>query len=652
MIRPVFSEETLRNNFNRNINYLTKNYPQLLQMFSAQNSALHVKVDPEGRIDALVGSLMVYGGDAYRKSLEQFRKFEQSPVKLMAPLKIKGYTNSTLISDKFGLKIIELVGDEISTPEQPVEDYIPFLLVVGLGFGLHLQMLLERYYVHHLMVVDIPMFAQLSLYTLDWQAIVEDFNKPDRSMTLMISDDFLKPEMVDTKMQEVVSIISTIGPAAFYWGYYFEHLGYNPPLLLKEWLSKHVTVMDFFKGFFDDELWSLEWTIEKVQKRIPLFYGGHSVPDGSVAFVVGAGPSLDATMETLLQNRNKAIIFSCGSSITALEKVGLVPDYHIEVERTKATYDVLAEVNRDFLKRTILIANNPLWTDTFDLFMEGYMFRKINDAGASLLGNTGAPFIWNTGPTVTASGVAVAAALGFKEIYLFGVDLGSRDPQYHHSKATNYYNEKSILYKNSTKLDVPYPANFGGTAYTNTWFWQTAKAIQATIRKKGVRIYNLSDGIRIEGAIPLRHQELKLERVLDKQLIKNTISKNFRTDYVQYVNIQHLKSHMDKSFNSLILKVDSLLKRNYVNIKDVASAISEIARYLKECGETVFSLLYHNTYLWTTALLGRAIGLESVERDRIVKTFLEIYSNFLKEAHGAVRQVMEKGVSKVKEQRR
>lgn len=641
-----FTEEMLRSNFHKNVNYLSLYYPQLLQMLTIPQNAISINIDHEGRVDAIVGSLMVYGGDAYRKSLEQFKRFEELPVRLLPPLTIKGYTEDTLISQRFGKRICELTGYTINTPQHPVEDYMSTLMVVGLGFGFHLQMLLERYYVQNLMIVDIPLFAHLSLYTLDWEKLIQTYSQPDRRMIVLISDDFLNPERVDAKLQEITTLINSTTPAIFYWGYYFEHLNYNPPLLIKEWLSKHTTIMDFFKGFFDDELWSLEWTLEKIYKKIPLFYGGHKVPEGSIAFVVGAGPSLDESMEKLFEYKDRAVIFSCGSAITALERVGLVPDYHIEIERTKATYDMLSEVNRAFLKKTTLIANNPLWTDCFDLFKEGYMYRKLNDTGSSLLDNTGAPFIWNTGPTVTASGVAIAADLGFGEIYLFGVDLGSRDPQKHHSKATNYYKEDSVLSRQAPELNIPYPANFGGIAYTNNWFAWTAQSIEATIRRKKIRVYNTSDGIKIEGAIPLRHQDVRIEKVQNKPILKSIIKKNFRNDYINHINLDSVQEMLNRQFTSLILNISSLAKRDYFDMKDVGKSILDFSEYIKAHGETIFYLTFHNSYLWTTAAMGRAMGLAGAERDSFMKKFWQVYTEFLKEAHSEVMHAIQRVRSK------
>lgn len=649
-----FTYEQLMNNFNKNVSFLSRHYPKLLEMLNVPKGSIRVNLDPEGRLDAFVGSVMVYGGDAYKKSLEQVQRFRQLPIRLYPNLRIEKCISDEIIASRHCKRLQEIIGLNIICPQYPKDDYMPFLLVVGLGFGLHIKMLLETYKVQNLMIVDIPLFAHLSLYTVDWQELLHTYSASDKSLTLFIDDSFLKPEMIDVKVQEIVSTITVTGPMVVYWGYYFEHLRYNPPILLNEWLSKSGTVSDFFKGFLDDELWSLEWTLEKIEKKIPLYYGGYKVPKGSVAFVLGAGPSLDNAIEKIIQYKDRAIIFSCGSTITALEKVGLVPDFHVEIERTKYTYDILTEVDRRFLKQTRLIANNPLWTQCFNLFEKGYMFLKLNDTGASIFRDMAIPIIQSTGPTVTAGGVALAAELGFDEIYLFGVDLGSRDPKKHHSSRTNYFKEDSLLSKSPPEFPIEYPANFGGVAYTNMWFASTARAIEKIIRVYKPKVFNASDGIMIEGATPLKidYFDLSDKVRINKHFLMNTIDKNFKIDYTDKLIPSTILSNLYNEFDILIEHCKSLATDDFSSIDRVATTFMRLNALLRGYSDMLFALLYHNTYLWTTAALGYAIELNENDRQIFMKEFWKIYIEFLQDAKKAIESIQKKFTKNPKVQMR
>jgi hypothetical protein len=104
-------------------------------------------------------------------------------------------------------------------------------------------------------------------------------------------------------------------------------------------------------------------------------------------------------------------------------------------------------------------------------------------------------------PTVANLGVSFAQQIGFRTIYLFGVDLGSRDPRKHHAKDAPY-NAGEIEF--TTTIDRPVAGNFGGIVYSEYIYLWSRDIIQALIRDHVPRFvhYNCSDGVRIEGATP------------------------------------------------------------------------------------------------------------------------------------------------------
>ena len=62
-------------------------------------------------------------------------------------------------------------------------------------------------------------------------------------------------------------------------------------------------------------------------------------------FIIANGPSLDDSIDVIAANKDRAILISCGSAISALHKVGIKPDIHVETERTKIVYDFLVNLN-------------------------------------------------------------------------------------------------------------------------------------------------------------------------------------------------------------------------------------------------------------------------------------------------------------------
>ncbi len=636
-------EEFLKERVYKNHEFLRKKAPGILQLISSLPPNFSVIVK-DGKLDADFGGGGIYKGDAYQLSLSQVQAFEEKPTRLFPDINLLEVSAQTdIIAHRYDYKIQSLIGNKVEPKPIRETRHIPLLLMVGLGFGIHLELLLQKYEIQNLIILDVPAFFRLSLYYLDWEKLFEYYSKPGRSLNFIVHDKLILEQDLNVAFEELLRTAQQLNPGVFYWGYYFQHLEYNPPMRLIEWFSSSPAFQELFHGYFDDELWSLRWTLEKFKKKIPLYYPKKKVPKGSVAFVVGAGPSLDYAIDKIKEYKDKAVIFSCGTAISALQRAGIVPDFHVEIERTKYTYDTLIELDRNYLKQTRLIANNPLWTDCFKLFKRGYMFLKLNDTGALLLEPTGSPIIWHTGPTVTAAGVALAGEFGFEEVYLFGVDLGSKNVESHHSKLTNYYNPKSFLSKSSIGFDLTVPGNFGGEVKTHLWFLNTKYGIEQTIKKKGIKVYNTSDGAKIEGAIPLPIEFFRLENSANKEEAIASIEENFDTRYINMVNTSAVLKKLQTDFETLSEYIRDYPKTyDFPKLHDSVYSFQDLVRKLVSFkNPLLYNLLYHNTHRWSQIALGHALSLEGEERKEFLREFYGLYYNFLKDAVKEIRELLE-----------
>ncbi|WPM32370.1 DUF115 domain-containing protein [Hydrogenobacter sp. T-2] len=636
-------EEFLKERVYKNHEFLRKKAPGILQLISSLPPNFSVIVK-DGKLDADFGGGGIYKGDAYQLSLSQVQAFEEKPMRLFPDINLLEVSTQTdVIAHRYDYKIQSLIGNKVEP--KPIRDtrHIPLLLMVGLGFGIHLELLLQKYEIQNLIILDVPAFFRLSLYYLDWEKLFEYYSKPGRSLNFIVHDKLILEQDLNIAFEELLRTAQQLNPGVFYWGYYFQHLEYNPPMRLIEWFSSSPAFQELFHGYFDDELWSLRWTLEKFKKKIPLYYPKKKVPKGSVAFVVGAGPSLDYAIDKIKEYKDKAVIFSCGTAISALQRAGIVPDFHVEIERTKYTYDTLIELDRNYLKQTRLIANNPLWTDCFKLFKRGYMFLKLNDTGALLLEPTGSPIIWHTGPTVTAAGVALAGEFGFEEVYLFGVDLGSKNVESHHSKLTNYYNPKSSLYRSKIDFDITVPGNFGGEVKTHLWFLNTKYGIEQTIKKKGIKVCNTSDGAKIEGAIPLPIEFFRLENSANKEEVIASIEENFDTRYINMVNVPEVLKRLQTDFETLSEYIRDYPKNyDFSKLNHAVYSFQDLVRKLVSFkNPLLYNLLYHNTHRWSQIALGHALSLEDEERKEFLREFYGLYHNFLKDAVKEIRELLE-----------
>ncbi len=103
----------------------------------------------------------------------------------------------------------------------------------------------------------------------------------------------------------------------------------------------------------------------------------------------------------------------------------------------------------------------------------------------------------------------------FRQIYLFGVDLGSRDADKHHSHDAIYYRAddwgKSYT-SHQERMTIEMPANFGGKAYTNSTLHWTRMMMAAGLEHFSfAKVFNCSDGVQIPGTLPKLPRTLKIE---------------------------------------------------------------------------------------------------------------------------------------------
>jgi hypothetical protein len=196
-------------------------------------------------------------------------------------------------------------------------------------------------------------------------------------------------------------------------------------------------------GFYDDEVESLKHPIKNLSDNIPILKYTDKLPKNSVAFIVGSGPSIDQDIETIKKLKDKAVIFSCGSSLKILYSIGIIPDYHLEQERDDIQSErITKHIPQDYLDKVNIIGLNVVSTDVYELFKSSKMFFRVNDSGSSISPKN-VPHLDHCNPTVINATISFASTIGFDNIFLFGADMGFKDPENHHSKNSDYYNAES-----------------------------------------------------------------------------------------------------------------------------------------------------------------------------------------------------------------
>ncbi|TNI64372.1 hypothetical protein CF121_01690 [Aeromonas media] len=421
--------------------------------------------------------------------------------------------------------------DDISAREErlgQVPQEVPSAFIFGVGLGYHLGYLYERCKIGTLFLFepDLDLFYA-SLFCFDWAPLLTYLHQENLGLHILLGQD------EETIVKDFAAAIHSRGSflianAFIMWGYQNEKIR---KLIEKVQQEYYLLVMGW--GFFDDNLIALSHTINNIERAVPFLKKGGRIPSGysrTPVFIIANGPSLDEAISVIEKNKDKAIIISCGSAISALHKVGIKPDIHVETERTKIVYDFLINLNDpDYLRDILFLSTDVIHPDCASLFNRSALAFKLSEPGAALYHNyfphlNACAALGGVNPLVGNIGVSAPIHLGFKNLYLFGLDNGYKHKGHHHSKLSSYYNNEEsagalgeMMYGDSLWQRE---GNFGGTIISNAMFDTSRRVIEQVLAaNEDVRCFNCSDGAKIERTRALPSAEISLSIPVDKSAL-------------------------------------------------------------------------------------------------------------------------------------
>lgn len=485
--------------------------------------------------------------------------------------------------------------DNLSSQEEllrKVPTEVPTALVFGVGLGYHLGYLYEQCKIGTLFLFepDKDLFYA-SLFCFDWAPLLDYLHKENLGLHILLGQD------EDTIFNDFASAIHSRGSflisnAFIMWGYQNDTIKKLIEKLQKEY---YLLVMGW--GFFDDNLIALSHTVDNIERSVPFLIQDKKIPvkyNRTPVFVIANGPSLDTSLPVIEKNRDRAILISCGSAISALHKVGIKPDIHVETERTKIVYDFLVNLNDpDYLRNIFFLSTDVIHPYCSTLFDKSVLTFKLSEPGIILYqiyfqNQEKYAALGGVNPLVGNIGVSAPIHLGFKNIYLFGLDNGYKHKGYHHSKFSAYYNSEEgaevlgdLMYGDS---QWQHEGNFGGVVTSNAMFNTSRKVIEQVLAtNEGVQCFNCSDGAKIAKARPFPDSEVKLSQVIDKtdvinqiiqlsapiSLSKDDFKQCLDVDFFDFL-IEKMTSEWQQEFSSRN-EINQLMLRNFGYLSQIAA---------------------------------------------------------------------------------
>ena len=560
-------------NVKSNMAFFRAHVPALYEMlhnFKSENIEIYINEETQD-FNYVYNKYLLYEKGPQQTCKEQVESFLKEPTELIRKTPL--YKSNNTISYKYVETMQNFIKqDECYTYINNFQN-IPLLIIIGVGCGYHIEYLLQQFSkngaIKHVLIIepDLELFY-LSLSNINWEKIFRYFASDNKSLTLQLNNN------INELIQNVVSINPVFINHALIYTHFLERDN-----LIKQELLNQLFIVDILFGFYDDEKMSLDHTIGNIKNKIPVYTRNQTLKNEANAFIIGAGPSLDNDIETIKKYKDNAVIFSCGSAIRTLEKNNIMPDFHIEIERTYDTYKALMAVDKDYLKQIPFIGMNTIHPDVFNLFKENFMFLKATDSGSYLF-PAGIPQIYYSNPTVTNGALSLSLYMGFKNLYLFGVDMGYKDPKYNHSKHNIAMDKNSPFFKptGSDKL-IETEGNFGGKFYSEAFLAYAKTSIEELLTTSfadGVNVYNCSDGLKIANTISLKPENIMIKNeMFNKENAIRFIKKQFSKGYLSRINIKY-------DLNKNLSKIDQILDSINNNLKNKSEIIDAFYKMYQE----------------------------------------------------------------------
>lgn len=404
-----------------------------------------------------------------------------------------------------------------------VDKFIPSMVVFGVGLGYHLELLRSKTKVAYINIFEPNedyFFA--SLFSFDWKAYIENVDKDGSYLYLGVG---LSESQA---FKQLYNRAKDLGAYSISNSLFYQHYPSLKVNKLIDEFTLHFHQLFTGYGFYDDAMIGIAHSVANVKNNINILNSSVTLPSEMANFpvaVIANGPSLDNDIEKIKEIKDKVIIFSCNSASTALLAHGIVPDFHVALERTYETYEFLRDfIQEEYRQQMNLLVLNVMHPDVADLFGWAGISLKGSEAGTNLIQLAQAvsnipitPTLSYSNPLVGNTGASFASHFGFKQIYLFGVDNGYKNANHHHSKASFYYEEDGETTKyEPVKMggELSIPGNFTESVLTdefmhvgNTQF----ERLVSTYTESGVDYFNCSDGAKITGTIPTHSADILLQ---------------------------------------------------------------------------------------------------------------------------------------------
>lgn len=578
--------------FQKNLNFFAQDYPNLFSALQNPPQEYSLSIDKSGinilnfknnsfvypKVEEKSLMLQVHKTCAFDPlNNEKWEKFFGADLAKMGD----DFPFTSLFVDK----ILDFVADNggLSSFHLP-NDFLPSLSLFGLGGGIYLQVLVEKYKKIQSFIIyeeSLDLF-RIACFFIDF---AELYAKTEQRAGFLFIESFMKRDYI---LQYFAQKRISTSAIRLELTMYQSPKNISAKALVKE---SHMQTLRCW-GSFEDEMRGiknkLSFPLDKMliePKRI-----------NAPICVVANGASLDSLLPFIKENQKNMIIFSCGTALKPLMYNGIKPDFQIEIER----HDYLGKVLREApLDDVPLLCASVLDIDAKQSAKEIYFFERDGSSAAML--NAPRFKVRFTAPLVGNAGVALACYLG-SDVLLCGLDCGYVKGAKIHAQ-NSYYDEVQ-----DEKLQDEFfvSGNFREEVCSDSLYSLSRTALEDTFSAlKPHNILNLSDGALIKGARPTKADEFDLKKIDKKKELENlkSLFKNPKdSNFYQKDNLLH--SIEAKAFSH---KIGDLFNEEIRTKEELFAQVDKIFYEISTLSKTypLFTILFGGSlshYLYTILL--------------------------------------------------
>lgn len=568
--RQALFDKAAEQRFENNLDIFKVYYPalhkQIRDFVPRDDFRVFVSPSGEGNYQPEGAPVPLYGDNPVEQSRQQVEKNTQKAQFGRSAL-YRGADAGTKADKRLHMQYMARLAEtfkETVADDEPLLDtlpaHYPTCIMFGVGLGYALSALLEAHSFDYLFVCE-PDFETFyaSLFCTDWESILKNADAQSGCVFLHIGVTY------ETFFEEIQKIYNDIGAFSLISSFCYQHTPGEKVNALIRTFFKHFFQIQLGYGFYNDAVTGIAHTIENFNTHhCPVFVPppkkNHSLKS-LTAYVVANGPSVDEAIDVLRENREDVVIFAAGTALSTLLKLGIIPDFHVLVERPKNTYDVLVETtDLNELKKLNLLAVDVMYPEVPPLYKWTGLGLKGPEASTLM-----AQFeylkthqyivgsLFCASPLVANTALSFATMMGFGEIYMFGVDNGYPMSGQSHSEHSIYLDPG---YKNRymANPDAPHvlEGNLSGQVKATTLMLQAKEQMEALIRDYShIQFYNVGSGAKVAGAEPLTVDDILCVPLKQhKEQVVEDIKSRFFSELVinnpeQAVGIEELESLCD-----------------------------------------------------------------------------------------------------------